>query len=192
MSYIVGKNVDGAGGIVSLGGRAAPALAPATQARIFCDGTQLLSSVNGGAYATLGGGQSTVDQINGNGSAITQGQVVYHTTAAGTVDLATAAADAPAARAFGVVVDASVDSTATGAIAIVGQRRILLFEAGLTLANGEEAYLSATTPGSVTNVAPSTTGQVIQTLGVIDGPVTGYPGSLLVNVIFTLGPKAVV
>jgi len=192
MSYIVGKSVDSLGGIVSMGGRTAPAVSPAAQARIFCDGTQLLSSVNGGPYAALAG-QSTVSQINGNGSTITEGQVVYHTTTAGTVALATAAADAPAARAFGVVVDTSILNTASGSIALVGQRRILRFEPSLTLVNGNEIYLSATTPGSVTNVAPATTGQVIQTLGVIDDSsayVSG-PGPYLAYVIFTLGPKAV-
>ena len=170
-----------------------PSVSAADEVKFFYDKTlqEVQFSKNTSAWATFGG-QATITQINGNAGAITQGQVVYHTTAAGTVDLATAAADAPAARAFGVVVDASVAAAATGAIAIVGQQRILLFETGLTgtLANGNEVYLSATTPGSVTNVAPSATGQVIQTLGVIDGPVTGYPGSLLVNVIFTLGPKA--
>jgi hypothetical protein len=59
---------------------AAPAVAPAGAARVFCDGVSLQLSVNGGAYATIGGGGSLGDAYNttstgvplsGNGRIIT-------------------------------------------------------------------------------------------------------------------------
>jgi len=156
------------------------------------------TSIVGALNELVGGSaQSTISQINDNAGTISLGQVVYHTTTTGRVDLATAAADNAAARAWGVVTSATIATTVAGSVAIVGQRRALKFEASLTLTVGDEIYLSATTAGSVTNVAPATSGQVIQTLGVIDDlTVAGntYNGgaNLLAFVIFTLGPKAVV
>ncbi len=51
----------------------------------------------------------------------------------------------------------------------------LLFDTGLTLLSGNEIWLSPTTAGRATNVRPSTIGQTIVSLGILED-ITGYGG----------------
>lgn len=138
------------------------------------------------------GGGTVLSFTNGNASPITRGQAVYLTAAADTVDLATAASDAAAARAVALVKEQSIASGSAGSFAGPGEKALARLEPGLVLGNGDELYLSATTPGSLTTVAPSAAGQVIQTMGWIsDASAYDGAGNLLATIMFVLGPKAV-
>jgi len=127
---------------------------------------------------------------NGNGATITEGQAVY-ISAANTVDLATATADAAAARVIGFVDPiAGIAAAASGDIGTAGVETVKLV-GSLTLSVGDELFLS-TTAGSCTNVAPATTGNVIQTIGYLKDTLTYDGGAdLLVQAQLVNGPKAI-
>ena len=154
-----------------------------------------IMSWNGSAWvpATPSGSSNGIQlsYMNVNGSGITIGQVVSHSTATSrAVVLATATADNGLARVIGIVSDASIANNATGNIIVEG-RSTARFLAGLTLTRNDEVFLS-TTPGSVTNIAPSGLGNVIQSLGVITDPLTyDGVGDLLAEIQVIRGAKAV-
>jgi hypothetical protein len=131
---------------------------------------------------------------NGEAAPITNGQAVHcSTAAANTVLLASAAADAAAARVIGFVRSPGpIAAAGIGYIRTdgVGTARLA---PGLVLTVGDELFLSATVPGSCTNVAPAVSGQVVKTVGYLKDPLTyDGVGDLLVQLQIERGPKAVV
>lgn len=160
--------------------------------------TSLTGSISGetsivGALNTLAGGSAALATTftNEEGSAITQGQVVY-ISSANSVSLADAGADAAPANGFYFVVPASIANTASGNFNTAG-RTTARFEGSLTLSANDEVFLSASTPGSLTNVAPSGSGEVVQSLGFIRDTLT-YDGTtdFLAEIQIVVGAKTVV
>lgn len=148
-----------------------------------------------GAINEARAGSQTVqnDYTNGEGTTLEQGEVVYQSSTARNVLRAIAAANNTTARVLGFVVAAAgIGAGANGRIASEGRAYVRLV-GGLTVANGEEVYLSAATAGRCTNAAPSTAGQVAQTVGFITD-VLLYNGTsnLLVEVQLVRGPKVVI
>lgn len=161
---------------------AGPALTTTAQTII-----EAINEINGNANA--GTTQRTV--TNSNAGAITVGQVLYFDGAgAGTVDLATAATNSAASRGYYFVSDASIASAATGTANTGGTTQVRL-ETGLTISEGDILFLSASTPGSATNVAPSGTGNIVQVIGQISDVQT-YDGAtdLLVEAEIVIGNRA--
>ena len=106
--------------------------------------------------ATIEGGNIT-DYTNGNASAITQGECVY-ISAADTVDLADASADATA-KPIGFVNDASIAAAGTGGIITEG------VATGLTgLTAGSRYYLDSNA-GAVTATPPTGVGNNVIQVG---------------------------
>jgi hypothetical protein len=87
------QSIDGLGPVIRFKGRAAPSVSGSGEGRVYFDSgsNQFKFSENGSAYAVLSAGGTTGTFTNANVGTITQGQVVYHTTATATVDLASAA-----------------------------------------------------------------------------------------------------
>lgn len=73
---------------------------------------------------------------------------------------------------------AAITASSTGAIYTTFGSRITLlkFVSGLTLASNDDVFLSAATAGRATNVAPTTSGQVVKKIGVVKDA-TAYTGS---------------
>jgi hypothetical protein len=138
-------------------------------------------------------GDRTFPLVNGNAGAITQGQAVYLAgPAANTVDLASAAADNALARLMALVFDAAIAPAASGTFVYDGPA-VGRFAPALVLAVGNEVFLSATVPGSLTNVAPAGAGQVPLYCGTIKNLLTyNGVGDLLAELMLeTAGPKRV-
>lgn len=140
--------------------------------------------------AALSTAANQTSYTNANASPITQGQACY-VSAAGAVDLATAAvATALAAEVHCFVADASIAAAAAGNLQLVGTRHVARLEGGLTVNAGDRLYLSATTPGSLTNVAPSALGTARIYMGVIVDTLTYDGGAdLLVEIQSQRGNK---
>lgn len=126
---------------------------------------------------------------NGEATAITRGQLVYVSTT-DTVMLADASSNNDEARAVGAVVNNSVAASGSAIIGSHGLFRVR-FESGLTLTAGQEIFLSASTAGSATNVSPSASGNIIQSLGTLKN-LLSYDGSsnLLAEVQLIPGTKS--
>lgn len=131
------------------------------------------------------------DYTNGEGVAITEGQVT-RISADDTVMLSVATTDTAAADYIGVVADSSIASAASGTINTLGVANVR-FETGLSLGAGNEVFISATTSGSATNVRPTTSGNIAQSIGFIRDA-TAYNGvtNLLAEVDLVRGAKAVI
>lgn len=104
---------------------------------------------------------------NGQGSSITQGQAVRYSTAAdNTVLLAQANSAANAKAWIGAVRDTSIANGVAGLIQTNGLITIpTALQEGGAWARGDEIFLSPTTAGRYTKVAPTTSGHVILRVG---------------------------
>ena len=123
--------------------------------------------------------------------ALAAGEAVY-ISAANTVNKANATADNDAAHFLGVA-EAIIGAASTGLITSEGIAPIQ-FIGGLTVAAGEEIYLSATA-GHVTNVAPGTSGNVELSIGFVKDT-TGLSATTVLGetgiVHLVRGPKMLV
>lgn len=142
-------------------------------------------------FGTSGGGGVSANFVNGTVSTLTIGQLCYF-DGTGALEVAlSSAADATLAPAnlAGVVADETILAAATGAFALGGLVTVRM-EAGLALTPGDTLYLSASTPGSATNVAPSGAGQLRWDLGTIADLLT-YDGAtdFLVSAVLQPGTK---
>lgn len=107
-----------------------------------------------------------IQATNGNGSPITLGQVVYP-DAANSVDLAQANALATT-DPIGLVAEASIAPAASGSIqtdGVIANANWTPVTGGPNLTTGAEYYLSASDPGQLTTVAPTTVGQYVVKVG---------------------------
>lgn len=101
--------------------------------------------------------RGVVSLTNANASPITVGMAVYLTAAGDTVDKARANA-LGTVKVFGLVADASIAASATGAIQFDGPLSSADWTAvtgGTTLTPGAQYYLDAATAGKLTLTAPS-------------------------------------
>jgi hypothetical protein len=121
--------------------------------------------------------------------ALSLGQATY-ISATNSVDKATGTADNALARVIGLA-QAAIGAAATGKIVTEGAATGL-FVAGLTLAAGDEIFLSLTA-GSLTNdVSAFVAGNVIQSVGYLKDPLTyNGIGDLLAQVQLVRGPRLV-
>jgi hypothetical protein len=110
-----------------------------------------------------------VQRVNDNAGTINIGQPVY-ATGAGNVDLAQADAQGTI-RVAGLVADATIATTATGAVAVdgtlvatTGQWDAVTGQTG-GLTPGANYFLDETGPGLLTTTAPSTTGNFVVQVG---------------------------
>lgn len=135
-----------------------------------------------------GGGGVTFDVTNGNAGAITLGQCVYF-SAADTVDLGLAVDATSPSRAFMWVTDASIASSAVGQVGSAGPLTMRL-EGGLTVNVNDFLFLSASTAGSLTNVAPVGASNIVQTLAVVKNTLS-YDGAtdFLVEALVVVGNR---
>ena len=110
-----------------------------------------------------GGGSALETSYTAGAGGIAVSDAVY-ISAADTVLKADASTDTIASRFLGVA-EAAILAAATGQIITEGPATAR-FDNGLTLAAGEEVYMSETA-GNLTNVQPSTSGAVVQVVGYI-------------------------
>ena len=110
---------------------------------------------------------------NVSGSTILPGQVIYISGLSGNtpeVDLAKADA-AGTMPAFGIAIESIIDND-TGQFATFGSQRNLNIanwgETGITFAEGDVLYVSATQAGRMTNVAPTGESNLIQNIGKVE------------------------
>lgn len=128
------------------------------------DGT--IQQLQAGDIVDVGAAKQVFSATNGNAGAITIGQAVY-INGASSVDLADASADSTA-KALGIVYDASV---ATGAPAVAITDGVLVSAdwtgatGSATLTAGSSYFLSDSTPGMLTDVAPTVAGSSIVRIG---------------------------
>lgn len=122
----------------------------------------------------------TNEYTNNSGGDIVIGDVVY-IDGQNTVDLAIATSNNAASRPIGLVVN---DLVADSSVATIATKGISSgrFESGLTLTDGDEVYLSVGSQGRLTNIQPSTSGQVIQPIGFVKNA-SGYDGISNLNAI---------
>lgn len=127
---------------------------------------------------------------NNTGGDLDQGTLVRMTTTASEIDKATASTDAAAANYIGVTA-ASILDTASGSVVTEGVASVA-FVSGLTLNVGDEVFMSATS-GLATNAAPSSSGNVVLSLGFVKdaSAYTGTAGDLA-SVQLVRGSKVVV
>jgi len=111
-------------------------------------------------------------------TAVSQGDAV---TVAGVAAIATAAASS---RVAGMV------SATANKVSVLGIIEDCNFEGSLTLAAGEAVYLSASSAGKLTNVAPSASGEVVAELGIIVIVNTAGGGAAAADVLWQ--PKSIV
>lgn len=147
----------------------------------------ILNSLKTGGIISVNSFQDTY--TNGEGSAITQGQIV-RISANDTVTLSIAAADNADANYIGVVDGASIASAASGLINTSGVV-IMRLEGSLALTAGQEVFISASTAGSGTINRPTGSGNIAQSIAVIKDTLS-YNGltNLLVEVHLKRGNKA--
>lgn len=106
-----------------------------------------------------------ITATNGEATTLTAGEIVRVDPGVPNQVVRASAAAAPVAGGIGVVV-ADILPAVAGSIATVdGVLVIAQFETGLTLVEGDQVYLSPTTPGALTNEQPLTPGEVIQEFG---------------------------
>lgn len=152
--------------------------------------TSLVGAINQ-IYGTSSAANTVVGTYTNNtGGTIAAGLGVYITTTASEINKAIATTDSAAAQFIGVT-KAAILTTASGQVITEGIAT-LVFEGGLTLANGQEVFLSAATAGNFTNIAPTSTGNVVLSVGFIEDVLT-YDGVLDFNVSVQLvrGAKSV-
>lgn len=118
--------------------------------------------------------------VNDNASAITIRKVVY-IKSNGAVDLAVATTAALADFELGLVEDASIAAAGTGKIT-VRHGAIIAGFSGLT--PGKRQYVHATTAGSLTETAPSASGQFVYQVGrAISATEVKYEPSFIVEIV---------
>jgi len=119
--------------------------------------------------------------------------VTHSLVADRTVLRANATADNNLARIIGFVFPGGgIASAASGLVTIEGGSVRARFVGGLTLVDGDEIFLS-TTSGRVTNVAPSTSGNVAQSIGILTDPLA-YDGAtdFIAEIQIVRGSKLVI
>ena len=136
----------------------------------------------------------TANVTNAEVTTLAVGEVVAAHSVAGQVVRASGAADDALARVFGFVGAATIAASGSGEV--VTKRGTLLsalFVGSLSLTNGDRVYVSPATPGSVTNVRPSTLGQAVLEVGRITS-VLAYNGTsqLLAQIQLVDGERSVV
>jgi hypothetical protein len=111
--------------------------------------------------------------VNTTTNNISVGYIVHVTD--GVAQLADATDDTKPAHAICVK---------SGRASTSGRHQTVKIETGITISNGDRLYLSKTTAGTVTNVAPSTPGNIIQIIGYAraDGTATGGTVDAIVNI----------
>lgn len=145
-----------------------------TGAITFAPGTNVTFNTVGNTVtvnATGGGGSGnalTMNLSNMTGSTIPAGSAVY-AIAAGQIGLASCTNGIPAASRVIGITTASIPNSTSGAVAIGG------FAMGVVsgIAQGGYAYLGST-PGSIVNTPPSTSGYEAVILGIGDGTTNLY------------------
>ena len=137
-------------------------------------------TVVGGAWASQAVPAAVDYSVVSITTAVAQGDAV---TVAGAAALATAAASA---RVAGMV------SATANKVSVLGIVEDCNFEGSLTLAVGEAVYLSASSAGKLTNVAPSglVPGQIVAELGIIVIVNTAGGGAAAADVLWQ--PKSIV
>lgn len=153
--------------------------------------TSIVGAINQ-VYSSVGSATTLANTYTNNtGSSIALGSAVYIKAVTSEIAKATATADAIAAQFIGLV-KATIVTTASGLITTEGVANAT-FEASLTLNPGDEVFLSASTAGFLTNVAPSTTGKVVLSVGFVKDA-TAYTGTAgdLASVQLIRGSKSVV
>lgn len=126
---------------------------------------------------------------NGEGFAITEGQLV-RISANDTVRLSVATANNDTADYIGVVDDSSISAAASGSINTAGVANVR-FESGLAVAPGNEVFMSISVLGSATTTRPTTSGNIVQSIGIVKDA-SAYDGAtnLLAEVHLIRGSKA--
>ena len=110
---------------------------------------------------------------NDEGSTINQGELVY-LSGVDNIKLAVATSNNAPSIILGIVQDTTILNAASGSIVSKGVVSVK-FEASLTLSGGDEIFISSTTSGRATNIRPSGSGNVIQSLGFVKNDST-YDG----------------
>lgn len=152
--------------------------------------TSIVGAINQ-VYSNVGSATSIANTYTNNtGGTLVAGTAVYITTTASNIAKSTASTDAAAAQFVGIV-KTSIADTASGLIVSEGVQNAA-FVASLTLNNGDEVFLS-TTAGLFTNVAPSSAGNVVLSVGFVKDA-SAYTGSSgdLASVQLVRGSKSVV
>lgn len=150
-----------------------------------------------GALNEIKGGDTEISGVgitytNGEATSITRGQLVY-ISSTDTIMLSDASADDDEADVVGVVVNTS--PVTAGSAAIIGSSGVFTvrFESGLTLSAGQEIFLSASTSGSATNVRPSSSVNIVQSIGTLKDTLSyNGVGNLFAQVHLIAGTKAAI
>lgn len=141
-----------------------------------------LLKFDGAAWVELDAGTASggVTAVNGEGTGLAVGEAVRVAPGSdGTVVRARADSE----------VNAFVVGLAEAAIAAAGSGRVVTgqggvetaqFETGLTLAAGDEVYLSSAVAGALTNVQPTTTGEIVKVVGSL-WDASAYVGTTAAN-----------
>jgi hypothetical protein len=106
-------------------------------------------------------------KVNNTGSTILLGRVVRQDTTGNEIELADASLESLGASTIGVVLSDIPDTTSGTVITIDGAIVSIQLETGLGPTPGDPVYLSSAFAGRGTNVAPSSTGEIVLPLGVI-------------------------
>ena len=156
--------------VVGNGASAVNTLSPGSNGQVL--------TVVGGAWAASSLPAATDYSVVSITTAVSQGDAI---TVAGAAAIATAAASA---RVAGMV------SATANKVSVLGIIEDCNFEGGLTLAIGEAVYLSASSAGKLTNVAPSASGEVVAELGIIAIVNAAGGGAAAADVLWQ--PKSIV
>lgn len=115
-------------------------------------------------------------------------QIVYITNA-GEINLAQANSISTSRSTLGVAPSA-ISMSSSGDVMMIGEVSIE-FDGSLTLDEDDPVYLSATTAGRATNLAPSASGEVVKLMGIVTdasayGGTPGDTATVLVGLLGTL------
>lgn len=128
-----------------------------------------LLKFDGADWVELDAGTASggVTATNGEGTDLEVGEAVRVDTGSdGTVVRAQADAEANA-FIVGFAKETIVSAGSGKIVTVQGGVETAQFETGLALAAGDEVYLSPATAGALTNVQPTTTGEVVKVIGVV-------------------------
>jgi len=124
-------------------------------------------------------------------AAVNEGSLLYQTTTASNVNKADATTGtAQAADAFIGVAEGSAGAAASVNVVISGPATVEVDAA--TYAAGDEIFMSAATAGRATNVAPSTAGNMIQSVGWAISDVGVKTAGQTIEVMLVNGSKSIV
>lgn len=126
-----------------------------------------------------------ITAINGEATTLTAGEIVRVNPGVPNQVVRASAALESESHTIGVVV-ADILPAAPGSIGTVdGVLNVAQFETGLALTEGDQAYLSVSTPGALTNVQPSTSTNVAKPMGEVFNA-SAYLGFVPLNSLATI------